>query len=352
MKKLFLILFCFILHNIYPQISVGPTHIGKGKKFKKGVVEKFKKTTTIFILNEKYSEEEYKKILDQVWKVTPFKIVFHEDFDIMDYLRGNYSFFQIKGFSRNVTTSSGLTTTSLFINLDLNMYNSTKILSKLEKLSPKKIDKKINDILSSYEIGLAQVPLYPKDEFVFGGNYIEDMYKSDIFFYYNLGLLKNYFQKTSDLLSFEKEYWLYETDYEIDLKELAESKLYVPRYIGVKYNGWIGEDSSQDDDNIKNIFKNYEYGYEIIGNKELSDKIINEENFYYLRYTRRNTEKFLSIVNSITGNIVYRNYPNSSGVGLGLLKLSSFSYKIKPKDIRDISLKIKKALKKRRNLTK
>tara|TARA_R100000501_G_C2563091_1_gene72949 strand:- start:233 stop:448 length:216 start_codon:yes stop_codon:yes gene_type:complete len=69
----------------------------------------------------------------------------------------------------------------------------------------------------------------------------------------------------------------------------------------IKYNAWTGQDSEEDEENIEDVFKKYDYQYEIIDDTELSKKIMNNENLYYIRYVRMNTERFLQVVNSKNG---------------------------------------------------
>lgn len=329
----FLLLIFFSL-KIYPQVSVGPRHVGKQDKFSKGTLESFKKTTTIFVLSEQLSTDEYEKILNEAWTVTPFKVVKKSDFNFLDYLNEKYSIFKIYGFKR--TSDKG--SVSLFMSIDLRTYNIADIKKKSKKLSEKKFAKKINSIIASNSNKIARIELYPKDDFtrVALGSSMEDivkaMYTDDVYFNYNLGYLKNYFQKVNNQLLINEGYWLYEDDYELNLKKLQNSTLYIPSYISIKYNGWTGQDSENNDGNIDDLFKKYEFKYQTISDEDLNNKILNNEEVYYLRYCRRNAERFLAVVNSKNGDIVYRAYL------MGML-----SYKIKPKHIQDLNNSIKKA---------
>lgn len=60
---------CF---SAFSQISVGPRHIGKAKKFDKETLTKFKNTETIFVLSEVLDRYDYLKILESSWEVTPY----------------------------------------------------------------------------------------------------------------------------------------------------------------------------------------------------------------------------------------------------------------------------------------
>lgn len=126
---------------------------------------------------------------------------------------------------------------------------------------------------------------------------------------------------------------MYKDDFLPELKKLTNNKLYIPSYMTIKYNGWTGKDSEGDDENIQKIFKKYDYKYEVISDEELNRKILNNEELYYLRYVRMNAERFLQVVNSKTGEIIYRNY------------ITGLSYKIKSKHIKELNSKIKKASK-------
>ena len=159
---------------------------------------------------------------------------------------------------------------------------------------------------------------------------INMLYNKDVFFNYKKGYLKNYFQKLNTLIDDEQTYWMYEEDYTPELKQLQTKKLYIPSYLTVKYNGFTIEDMPNTNAYIDELFNKYTFDYEVISDEELNDKIMQNEELYYLRYVRMNNERFIQIVNSKNGEIVYRNY------------LTGLSYNIKSKNIKQINDKIKK----------
>lgn len=360
MKFKILLLLLFITLQNYSQISVGPTHVGKSKKFKKDVLEKFKNTETIFLLSNVYDKEIYEQILKSSWTVTPYRIIEHEEFNLNDYLSDKYSIAEISGYIKSQKSEyGGGTIVSLYTFFDIKMYDNGPIKEQRNKLTAKKWEKKKKKIFAQNSFRIARFYLYPKDDFFeiavpYSGknknNYegsrltikspeymnsvINALYSKEVFFNYKPGLLKNYFQKVNSLIKKEEVYWMYEDDYMPELRNLANKKLYIPSYMTIKYNGWSGKDSEPDEDNILEIFKKYDYQYEIISDKDLSNRIMNNEEFYYLRYVRMNAERFLQVVNSRTGEIIYKNY------------ITGLSYKIKPKHIKDLNSKITKALKK------
>lgn len=333
MKFKVLALLLFAIQG-YSQISVGPKHIGRSKEFKKGVIEKFKNTETIFLLPNVYDKSEYEKILKESWNITPYKIVDLENFDLKNYLNDKYSIAELIGIIETSTRGTYLTTS-----FDIRMYDNEKILKKLNKLSVKKWEKRKEEIFKKNTINIARFYLFPKDHFLYTlatsvkKDIITSLYNENVFFNYNLGLLKNYLQKINNLIKANETYWMYENDYLPELKKLANNKLFIPAYLGIKYDGWKGIDGEQDDENIKEIFKKYDYQYKIISTEELSNKILENQEFYYLRYVRMNSERFLQVVNSKTGEVIYRNY------------IMGLSYKLKPKNIKKLNKKIKRALK-------
>ncbi|WP_299220961.1 hypothetical protein [uncultured Aquimarina sp.] len=340
MKIKSLLILLFVCYQSFSQVSVGPKHIGRSSKFKKGTLDKFKNTETVFVLSDIYDKNTYEKILKDSWNVTPYKLVNKKDFDIEDYLSDKYSIARLVGFKRIKQMKTGGTATSLFTYIDFKIYDKETIFKKLNKLSEKKRAKKKNNIINRNSTNIARFYIFPKDDFISTAlsqdteTIVTSMYTDDIFFNYKPGLLKNYFQKINRLIKKEEEYWMYKDDYQLELKKLNSNKLYIPSYMTIKYNGWTGQDSEEDDENIKKIFKKYEFQYEILQDNDLSDRIMNNEEIYYLRYVRMNAERFLQVVNSKSGEILYRNY------------ITGLSYKIKSKHISDLNNKIKKALKK------
>ena len=338
--KIRLLVFLFSISiGCYAQVSVGPTHVGKSKKFDEGVLEKFKNTETIFVLSETLGRYDYLRILEDSWDITPYQIVHIGDFDIDKYLNNKYSIAKLGGFIKTTSMGNG-GYTSLYTYIDFLMYDGDRISKKLNKLSTKKREKKRNDIREDNVQRIARIYIYPKDDFIHTSmsksidETFVSLYIDDVFFNYKPGFLKNYFQKVNNLIKDEEIYWMYESDYHKELKSLSSNKLYIPSYMTIKYNAWTGQDSQEDEENIEDVFKKYDYQYEIIDDTELSKKIMNNENLYYIRYVRMNTERFLQVVNSKNGEVVYRNY------------IPGLSYKIKSKHIKDLNKSIAKASKK------
>lgn len=329
--KNFTFLICLLFSiSCFSQISVGPTHVGKSKEFDDGVLEKFKGTKTVFVLPNTLDEDEYLKILKDSWTVTPFELVDLDDFKIEDYLNGDYSIAQLESVSR--LSKKGYF--SLYVFVDIQIFDVEKILEKQNKLSPKQWNKKKHSIVHQNSSNIARFYIYPKDDFLEEilkeklNKVPGSLYNDDKLFNYKLGYLKNYFQKVNNLLVNDQTYWMYENDDLPELKSLESNKLYIPSYMAVKYNGMKWKDSDADGENLEEILKTYDYEYEIIEDDELNQKILDKNDIYYLRYVRTNSERFLQVINAKSGEIVYRDY------------ITGLSFNIKSKDIKELNKRI------------
>lgn len=353
MKKLFLLLPLFFINLFsYSQISVSSRHAAGAKKIKQENLDRFKNSKTIFILSNIYEKSAYEKILNESWKVTPFEVVDAKNFDYEKYLTNDFSFVDLNVLSNTVQRSpSSVRGTYLYFNMDVFMYKTEKVVKKISKLRPtlkeKKRKRKIKDILIENRVDLARVYLFPnattlKDEISSEKQkgptedelFFSLFYNKKLFNNYTLGYLKNYFQKISNVLSDNKTYWLYGTDFLPELKNLSSTTLYVPKYLGNIFNGFIGKENDKGSERIEELFTDYNFKYEIKSSEEISEMILTGEEFYYLTYVRMNSEKFLNVVNSKTGEIVYRNY------------IPGMSYNLKAKKIKRLNTVIKKSLKK------
>jgi len=340
-KKIRLRLFVLLLiifHQCYSQISVSKKDISPKPRLEGDLIQKFKNTETIFVLSKIYDRAIYENILNDSWDVTPFKIVSQEEFNIENYLDSKYSVARLSGGVATKITKKNTILHTVHTYIDIRIYDKNNIVKKLAKLKPnKKFKKKAADIILANSASVARFLLYPNSDFIRtalskkNDEIIESMYLEDVFYNYKPGFLKNYFQKINRQLKDEKVHYMGGNFGLPELKELRGQKLYIPSYINVKYDGWKIKDTNKKDEYIEKIFRKYEYPYEIISDEDLSDKIINEEELYYLRYTRKNNQHFLEIVKSVDGEIIFRLYDK------GLF------YKIKPKHIKVLSSDISKS---------
>lgn len=334
--KLFIWLLLVILHQNHSQISVSKKDISSKPRLKGDLIKKFKNTKTIFVFSKVFDKEIYENILNEYWDVTPFEIVDVEEFNIENYLDSKYSVAKLSGGAVTKIRRDNSTSTTIHTYIDIRIYDKNNIEKKLAKLSPRKKEKKRDDIILANSASVSRFLLHPKSDFIKkalsedNNEIVKSMFWDNVFYNYKPGFLKNYFQKINRQIKEEKIHHMGGNFGSPELKELQNKKLYVPSYVTFQYDGWKIKDTKISDDKVTKIFGKYEYPYEIVLDDDLSEKIINKEEFYYLRYTRQNNQHFIEVVKSNTGEIIFRFYDK------GLF------YKIKPKHIKEISSYISK----------
>lgn len=351
MRRVFYVFVLLWSLGLYSQISVSKRNYGRLEEVDKKTFEKFKKTTTIFVLSNAFSKEEYYKILKEVWNVTPYKIVDAKDFDYADYLSTDYSFAYF--YSKyNVTPNGKYLLNQIRI--------SILDLEKINKIISSKKNKKIDEIAIVNSEIIGSLRLIPSAKFVkcvdkisgLHNNYENIYYAMNKFNYnsnencldlvynhketflnFDLGYLKNYLQKMNQLLVTQNSYWLYANDkITVEANNLKKSVLYIPDYLKNNYDPIVVEDKPFSDEDLKSIFSEYKYKFQFISSSDLNNKILNDEEVYYLRFVREDAEKFFQIVNSKTGEIVLRYY-KPGGI---------FNYNIKDNDLKEIYKMISK----------
>ncbi len=153
------------------------------------------------------------------------------------------------------------------------------------------------ELFTDYEVMAHPDLLYEMD--YDGGGHIRN---------WSPGILKNYLRLLHKLLDRNEKRWQYAN--EINEKALAKLKrdtLFVPDYILVKFNKRTGNESKKHDK--KDVFKDYKYKYALISAEALSQKILETDKpFYYLIYVKGSTDKYISVFNAQTGDMIYTRY--------------------------------------------
>lgn len=327
----FLFLFLFSIFT-FAQVSVSSRHVGGLKKIKTEEFSKIKNTKTIFVLSDVYTTNEYNQMLTDTWTFTPYEVVKIDDFDLTKYDFDKTSFVLLGGHTIDVTLKSGSIVTKYFTYVDLFMFNKNKKNKEIEKYKAKSVKKQKKYFLfTENREEFARFYLLPNHELLldlFKGNTSFPIFRIPGFFNYKLGFLKNYFQFINNKMINNESYWFYQNSSTSEFKQLKTKKLYVPSYIITHLSG---DDEEKINSKLEDYFKDYDYKYELIDDDVLNKKILEGEEFYYLRYARVNTERFLQVINSKTGEIVYANY------------ITGMAIKLKPKHIKELSKDISKS---------
>jgi len=339
MKRILLITMLILSIKNYSQIAVTASYRGANEPFEKGELEKFKATTTVFVLPQVNKKEDYEKILKEVWTVTPYKIVDFKDFNIADYGDGKYS---IAKFIGDITIS-GKGTVYIHTNFAIRILDKEKFDKGFAKLKSddKKYNRKLSMLFNEHLTYIARFPLSVNNKFLVDamagarsdekiGSLYDRMYTEQSFTNTNLGMLKNYFQQINQIISKGQHCGLYDNFAAPEITTLKDNTLYIPEAYMMEYNPWKGTEKLRDEKDLKKLVEDYKYKYQFIRDEDLEKKILNNEEIFYMRYVSMNGNKYLAVVNAKTGDLVYYLYD------------SGFAYNLKDNDFKNISKAISK----------
>ena len=277
-------------------------------------LEKIKEGTTYIVVKEPDFQlpEAYIDIVKKYWTFS--KIEFIKYNEVKDHIRLGNSFFMFGGY---VLTKGISTYTYVYLSL---WTPDEKYFKKEKKKAFETYD----------QLELARIELftdYPTLE------HPETVYKDEFDEYEHIrnwgpGFLKNYLQQLMDLFKKGEERLL--TNSVLDqnkIKTLAQETLYVPDYALIHFKKWGGDESTRTEE--KALFKDYPFKYQLISNDELNEKILKaEQPFYYLVYVKSSTDKYISVVNAQTGELIYSQH--------------DYGYNLESKDLQKLADTIRK----------
>lgn len=305
------------------QVSIGKGHTYFGfKEFKKNECNLIKSKTTVFVF-EDFNTTDINKILSEIWTLNNYIVIDAKDFNSREEEFRNDKYAIFKGIfnkdtrfntnSQSSTTGTAPVSTSVYVGLSYYYFTAKK--SKGDK--PEYLKEFVSKIYLS--------PSLEFGEQVRATNTYTDL-KQGIY-NYKLGYLKNYLQIINTTISNEGAINAFENYCDKEkIKELKTKTLYVPEYIKTKFQMIT---TTSKEINIEELFKNYDFKYELISSEDLNEKILNkQEEFYYLSYVNSQGIKFVNVTNGKTGDLIYRDYNTSSN-------------NIQSSDIKQINSKIK-----------
>lgn len=316
MKKSFCMLFFLMILGANAQVCIGsPDYFGQSSKpTKPDQIAKFKSMKTIFVLSDIFSKDQYNAILSKYWKVTEFEIITLKEFDANPnkYKQMTHSIAELKSYvlTTTYTSSSGTKVTNhIFVSLD--WYIIDEIKEKKGKTQYKTttfasvfFTPDVDTRIQTEELSLDKVSV----------NRLQN---------YKLGYFTNYIQFINDGLTLNSNFNCFDESINKEkMKSLKTGTLILSEEIKKKFKAY--QFSSGKDREITELLEDYKYKYEVLSEKEIDDKIKNNEDFYYLIYSQINAKKIISIVNSKTGEIIYN-------------VKDRLSYNIKPNDFKDLN---------------
>lgn len=313
-----IIAFLFLSICSYGQLTVGYDFRNNQIKNYNETLEKFKSSETIFIFSNLIEKSQMEEFLKHSWSFTPFKVVSIEDFNIGTYLDGNYSFATYNNyeivFNRQGNSKRTFNNYSFnFFLIDKEKYLKTEAKNKSKKnYKFNKYNVFSHDIISlgSFFLNANDYILFPtknhtRDKELFLEDVYNHFYNSEFFYDNNSGFLQNnlqlinyYFQNNIKVSP------LKELETLSEIQKLKSEKLVIPYEVYVFYDIEIAFNPAKENDFSK-LKKDYNYDYQVLKSKEISDKILKGEEFHFIRYTLIETEKIIQIVNSKTGKVIY-----------------------------------------------
>lgn len=300
--------------NTFGQINVGPNENYQLKtgEFEQANLNKLKSSKTLFVYrdSDNVNLELFESTLSEVWDYTELEFVSYKEYTSRTYDE-SYSFFTIGGRHQIKTSSSDMVTRNTHIFLTLWMINGNKKLT------------------------FCRIELYPtfttyqkaKDTEDNVSLMVKHLYEESKLHNWNLLYLKNALQLVNEKLTKSDEHWIANSEVYSDLSHLKNDTLYIPEYTLIKFGAFTGDESKRH--NVKKLFKKYPYPYKVLSMEELLEKALHSEKpLYYLSYIKSSTDKYVSVVNAKTGELLYSDY-------------SPVSYNIKDKDFKKLAKEIK-----------
>ncbi|MEK8179147.1 hypothetical protein WMW71_02230 [Flavobacterium buctense] len=265
-------------------------------------VTKIKQGTTYFAMKDPASPKAaaYVEAIKKAYTLTKVECIKYTD--VEKNIAPNNSFVTI---GANMTTSnSTLASTETRIYLELWTTNGKYTYDPKKRRHFNQADK----------ISIATIELFAD---FFAQNNPSALYKMDYdaeghFKNWGTGVITNYLQQLTTLLNKGTD-CLAKTEVanKEALQKMASSTLFIPDYVLTKFAKNSDDESKKYTD--KEIFDGITQSYKVLPIAELNDKILtNATPFYYLLFIKTPTEKFVTVTNAQTGEIIYSAYTASA----------------------------------------
>lgn len=317
--NIFQILFCIFSFLLYADVNgqIAILNVSEIPKIKKGI--------TYIVMKDPNSTiaKEYVEVFKNYWTIS--KLEFIKQSEINNYLSPEHAYLTLGGFessSHTFVSNTGARGIS---------YQTTNIYLELWTCDKKYFDsnKKNKKFKGDDKIQVARIELFTDFQVL---NNPEKLIQADYdgnghIRNWGAGILKNYVQTLMQYLNKGVSHDLYKEILNAkELRNLKNETLYIPDYVLIKFNKFNGDESKKHKE--VDIMEDYTLKYKMISTKELNQKILNEKNnFYYLIYIKSSTDKYVSVMNAISGEIIYSDY-------------KAISYNIGSKDLKKLQEKI------------
>lgn len=322
-----LIVLMIVPTKLNAQISIGKLNsLTSVKDFEEDDLKKLKSSTTVFLLPETNSVEDYTTILNEVWTFNEFQVVDIESYDPADYRTGEHIVASIEVLSIIDQSTGRLMGFTPY--LAFKYFNRSEFKKKYSKLSPKAKKKKKKSLIKLCSHNYAHIYLSTKIDVwqnsLTGGSdeIIPFTYSEDNYIYnFGLGFLYNDFKQINDFFEQGESSNMLSDVYSPILKDLEELPLYIPESSFESFKrplGKLPKMVKESDEDISKMLDKYPSEYTLIPEEELNAKILSQERILYLKYTRLVGSRILEIIDSSNGESLFRT--STKGIKINLDK--------------------------------
>lgn len=296
LKRYFILAISLIFLRVQAQINVGPKEQVTPKvwNFESGDVDQLKKTTTIFIIGDDDAENisVWDSALRASWTFTELEVKTYTEFTEMESYSG-YSFFMVSGY---IKVSESSVVSHYYLLLWMPDGKEQKNFARVELYPNFTTRDKMSTLF------------YDKDK-----SKPMKYLNGDAFFYnWQPGLVAKSLEEVNRNLTAGTVRWLFASEAKGNLEPLKEQTLYIVDYTLIDHNMRNGDESERLD--AAELMDDYPYPYQFISVEELDEMLLNRtgEPFYYLTIVLSNSDKFINVVNSADGEILYSDYQGIS----------------------------------------
>lgn len=300
-KYISLCTLCFLVLNCYSQISVGSK---EWVKLRPGKIEEknlalLKNSKTYFVCrkSDEGNIEQLESALKEAWTISELHVISYDEYNTRNF-DSNSSFITINA-SHTIMDMHN----AFIINLHVWMF----IDGKKEVFGSVALFPAIKDHYES--TSFVYKHHYDKDS---DKGYTKDMmpyaYNEATFYNWQTLYLKNAFQCINNKLENNEYRYLYKDIETSDVALLAKDTLFVTDEVLIKLQPYKKRDDERHNPN--KLFKSYDYLFQVISHDKLLEKIVarGDKPLFYMSYLRSNSDKFISVINSTTGEYVYNDY--------------------------------------------
>ena len=310
----FFTVFLFVMtFAVNGQIAI--SHVEEIPKLKKGA------TYVVMKNPESPQSKEYVDIIKNNWTLSKVEFIKYDE--LSKYISPESSFLTLSGYEtskqfttlyQNGSSKSGINYSTTHIYLELWTCNA----KYFENTKKKEFGDKNKVQVARVEL-FTDFPALSDPDLLFqsdydGGGHIRN---------WSPGILKNQIQALTFFVNKGEPRKLFTgVENKAEIEKLKKDVLYVPDYVLIKFNKFTGNESQKHSE--KDVFEDYKFKYKLLTTAELNQKILNDKTpFYYMIYIKSSTDKYISVINSLTGEIVYTKY-------------APVSYNIKSSDLKNI----------------